>query len=243
MSEVVLNAEIRKPIGKHTKQVRSQGKIPGVFYAHGEDNVNIQVPKLSLDPLIYSSETHIIDLKFDDGSSKKCILRDVQFDPVSDRPIHFDLQGLRENEKLTIEVPIVLIGGTPQGVRDGGVLQQIIHKLKVSCLPKDIPDKIEVDISGLGMNHSVHVKELPVQHVTVLENPDSTVVGVVPPTVHKEAEVAVEAEEALKEPEVVGKGKKAEEGEEGEEGEKAAPAKAEGKAAARTEAKEEKEKK
>ena len=237
MSEVVLNAELRVPIGKHAKQVRTQGKIPGVYYAHGEGNLNIQVSKLSLDPLIYTSETHIVDLRFTDGSSKKCILRDVQFDPVSDRPIHFDLQGLRENEKLTIEVPVVLVGGTPQGVRDGGMLQQTIHKLKVSCLPKDIPEKVEVDVSALAMNHSVHVRELTVPNVTILDNLDSTVVGVVPPTIHKEAEVAVPAEEALKEPEVVGKGKKAEEGEEEEE---AAPAKAEAKSSSKSETTEQK---
>ncbi len=241
MSEVVLNAEVRVPVGRRAKQVRAQGNIPGVFYAHGEGNINIQVPKLGLDPLIYSSETHIIDLRFQDGTSKKCILRDVQFDPVSDRPIHFDLQGLREDEKLTMEVPIVLIGGIPQGVRDGGILQHMIHKLRVSCLPKDIPEKVEVDVSGLAMNHSIHVRELNVPHVIVLESPDSPVVGVVPPTLHKEAEVAAPAEEALKEPEVVGKGKKAEEGEEEEgEKEKAAPAKAESKPAAKSEGKEEK---
>jgi large subunit ribosomal protein L25 len=161
----------------------------------------------------------------------------VQFDPVSDRPIHFDLQGLRENEKLIIEVPVVLVGGTPQGVRDGGMLQQTIHKLKVSCLPKDIPEKVEVDVSALAMNHSVHVRELNVPNVTILDNLDSTVVGVVPPTIHKEAEVAVPAEEALKEPEVVGKGKKAEEGEEEEE---AAPAKAEAKSSSKSETTEQK---
>jgi large subunit ribosomal protein L25 len=237
MSEVVLNAELRLPVRKHAKQVRAQGKIPGVYYAHGEGNLNIQVPQLSLDPLIYTSETHIVDLRLGDGSSKKCILRDVQFDPVSDRPIHFDLQGLRENEKLTIEVPVVLVGGTPQGVRDGGMLQHTIHKLKVSCLPKHIPEKVEVDVGALGMNHSIHVRELNVPNVIILDNPDSTVVGVVPPTIHKEAEVVAPAEEALKEPEVVGKGKKAEEGEEGEE---AAPAKAETKSSSKSEATEEK---
>ena len=240
MSELVLNAEIRKPVGKHAKHVRSQGQIPGVFYAHGEENLIIQIPMQSLDPLVYSSELHIIDLRFEDGSSKKCILRDVQFDPISDRPIHFDLQGLRENEKLTIEIPIVLTGGTPQGVRDGGILQHIIHKLKVSCLPKDIPDKIEVNVGALAMHHSVHVRELSVPNVTILDNPDSTVVSVVPPTVHKEAEVVVAAEEALQEPEVVGKGKKAEEGEEGEE---AAPVKTDAKASSKADAKGEKEKK
>ncbi|MBI4534954.1 MAG: 50S ribosomal protein L25 [Ignavibacteriae bacterium] len=232
MSEFVLNAEVRSATGKHAKYVRKDGKVPGVFYAHGEGNVLIAVPKLSLDPLIYTSETHIIDLKLGDGNSKKCILRDVQFDPVSDKPIHFDLQGLRENEKVTIEVPVVLTGGTPIGAREGGMVQHLIHRLKISCLPKDIPAKIEVDVANLGMNKSVHVSDLAVANATILENPESPVVSVIPPTVVKETEPAVVAEEALAEPEVVGKGKKAEEGE--EEGE------AETKPAAKEEKKEKK---
>jgi large subunit ribosomal protein L25 len=222
MSEIMLNAEVRKETGKRAKRVRTEGNIPGIFYARGEGNTMIQVSKVGLDPLIYTSETHVIDLRLSDGTSKKCILRDVQFDPVSDRPVHFDLQGLKENEKLTIEVPIVLTGGIPVGVRDGGMLQPVIHKLRISCLPKDIPSKIDVDVSLLQINQSVHVRDLVLPSVTVLESPDSTVVAVVPPTVIKEAVAATPAEEEAKEPEVVGKGKKAEEGEAGAE---AAPAK------------------
>lgn len=218
MSEVVLNAEPREVKGKRVKHARKLGQIPGVFYAHGEQSLNIQVPKISLDPLIYTSETHIINLHLKDGSLKKCILRDVQFDPVSDRPIHFDLLGLQENEKLTIDVPIVLTGGTPKGVREGGMIQHIIHKLRVSCFPKDIPDKIEVDVGNLEINQSVHVNELTVPNVTVLDNPDNPVVSVVPPTVIKEPEPLVAAEEEMAEPEVVGKGKKEEEEKEEEEG-------------------------
>lgn len=223
MSEIVLNAEMREQTGGRAKKVRLNGNVPGVFYAHGEKNISLQVDRTSLDPLIYTSETHIIDLKLGDGSSRKCILRDVQFDPVTDRAIHFDLQGLRENEKLTLEVPVVLTGGIPVGVREGGMLQHIIHKLKISCLPKDIPGKIEVDVANLGMNHFVHVRDLNIANATVLEAAENPVVGVVPPTIHKEAEVAAPAEEAIQEPEVVGKGKKTEEGEEGGEEAKAEP--------------------
>ncbi len=217
MSEIVLNAEIRQRVGKRSKLVRNEGKVPGVFYAHGQENVSIEVARLHLDPLIHTSETHIIDLRLQSGEQKKCILRDVQFDPVTDRAVHFDLQGLLENEKLTIDVPIALTGGIPKGVRDGGTLQHIMHKIKVSCLPKDIPEKVEINVAELAINHSIHVKDLQIPNVTVLESPESPVVAVVPPTVLKEAEPGAAAEDALKEPEVVGKGKKVEEGaEEGE---------------------------
>ena len=225
MSEIVLNAEIRELTGKRAKHTRLAGMVPGVFYAREEKSLNIQVPKPGLDPLVFTSETHVIDLRLKDGTSRKCILRDVQFDPVTDRPVHFDLQGLKENERLTIEVPVVLTGGIPQGVRDGGMVQHILHRLKISCLPKDIPERVEVNIAELGINHSVHVRDLNIPNVTLLESADSAVVGVLPPTVAKEAEVAPVTEEAIKEPEVVGKGKKPEEGEAAE------PAKGEAKAA------------
>jgi large subunit ribosomal protein L25 len=207
MSEFVLHAEIRELTGKHAKHTRLAGMVPGVFYAREEKPLNIQVPKPGLDPLVFTSATHVIDLRLKDGSSRKCILRDVQFDPVSDRPVHFDLQGLREDEKLTIEVPVVLTGGIPLGVRDGGMVQHILHRLKITCLPKDIPEKVELDITDLGINHSVHVRDVKIPNVTVLDHADNAVVSVLPPTVVKEAEVVAVAEEAVKEPEVVGKGK------------------------------------
>ena len=237
MSEVVLNAEVREQTGRHAKITRTEGNVPGVFYAHGEKNINLKAPVLSLAPLIFGSETSIIDLRLNDGTTKKAILREVQFDPVSDQPIHFDLQGLHEHEKLTIEVHVVLTGGIPVGVRNGGLLQHSIHRLRVSCLPKDIPGKIEINVADLEMNRSIHVRDLNIPNVTVLENMDAAVVGVIPPTVEKEPEPGIVPVEELKEPEVVGKGKKPEEGEEGAEA-APPPAKAETKPA-----KEEKEKK
>ena len=219
MSEILLNAQPRTELGKKAKGVRRQEMVPGIFYARDEQSIPIKVPLLSLSPLIYTSETHVVDLRLADGSAKKCILRDVQFDPVTDVPLHFDLQGLHENEELTIEVPVVLIGGTAPGVKEGGMLQQVIHKISVSCLPRYIPEKVEVDVSSLGINDAVHIGDLPIPNVEVLANPEDTVVVVVPPRVVAEAPAAVEGEEpAPTEPEVVGKGKK--EGEEDDQDEK-----------------------
>ena len=242
MSEVVLNAEVREETGKRAKATRNEGKVPGVYYSHGEENINIKASMLSLAPLVFGSETRIIDLHLSNGTIRKAILRDVQFDPISDKPIHFDLQGLHEDEKLTIEVPVVLTGGIPVGVRNGGLLQHSIHKIKVSCLPKDIPGKIEIDVANLEMNRAIHVRDLTIPNVTMLENTDAAVVGVIPPTIVKEPEPGVVAPgEEVTEPEVVGKGKKVEEGEEGAE---PAPAKGEQKPAPAEQkpAKEEKEK-
>ena len=215
MSEITLTGEIRKNVGKRVRALRKTGKVPGIYYGHGKQNIPVSLPAPSLTPLYTTSETHIINLQLDDGSSHLCVLRDVQLDPVTEKPVHFDLFGLSENEKLTIQIPVKLTGGIPKGVREGGILQHILHKLKVSCLPKDIPDHIEINVEELTINRSVHVKDLTIPNVTILENESSTIVAVVPPVVVKEPEpaVAVVAEptaEAPAEPEVISKGKKVE---------------------------------
>lgn len=215
MSEITLAAEIRKEVGKQAKRLRSQGKIPGIYYGHGQNNIPVALSELALRPLFKTSATHVVNLKLDDGSSHTCILRDIQFDPITDKPIHFDLFGLNAEEELTIEVPIVL-KGIPAGVKDGGTLQHVLHKLRMSCLPRHIPDHIELDVTDLKINTSVHVKDLNVPDVKILEGESSTVVAVVPPTILKEPEptAVVPEEEVLAEPEVIGRGKKPEEGEE-----------------------------
>lgn len=216
MSEIAVSAEVRKDLGKRAKHLLREGKVPGIYYGHGQANIPVAIGELTLQPLYRSSAANVINLTLDDGSKHMCILRDVQFDPVTDRPVHFDLYGLNENEQVTIEVPVV-VQGIPQGVRDGGILQHVLHRLRISCLPKNIPDRIEINVETLEINKSIHVRNLIIPNVKVLENESSTVVAVVPPTILKEAEVApgaVPAEAAPAEPEVIAKGKKPEEGEE-----------------------------
>jgi large subunit ribosomal protein L25 len=212
MSEITLSAEVRHQVGKQARRLRRSGKVPGIYYGHGQKNIPVALPELALRPLIRTSATHVINLKLDDGSTHTCILRDVQFDPVTDRPMHFDLFGLHAEEELTIEVPVV-VRGTAQGVRDGGILQHILHRVRVSCLPKHIPDRVEIDVTPLTIGHSIHVRDLSIPNVKILENEGSAVVAVVPPTIVKEPEPTVAAAaEAPAEPEVIAKGKKPEEG-------------------------------
>jgi large subunit ribosomal protein L25 len=214
MSEITLTAEVRTEIGKRSRSLRASGKIPGIYYGHGKKNIPVTMNELTLRPLYKTSATHVINLKLSDGSTHTCILRDVQFDPVTDKPIHFDLFGLSENKELTIEIPVV-VKGTAKGVKDGGMLQHVMHKVRVSCLPKNIPDHIEVDVENLDINKSLHISDLSIPNVTILENEKSTVVAVVPPTILKEPEpTAVTPVEgaAPAEPEVIAKGKKPEEG-------------------------------
>ncbi len=224
MSEVVLNATVRTQTGKDAHKLRYEEKIPGIYYSRGEENINITATPLAMKPLIYTTSTHLVNLKLDNGVTKTCILRDVQFDPITDRPVHFDLQGVKDNEELTVQVPVIL-NGSPKGVKDGGTLQFIMHKVRVSCLPKYIPEHIELNVAELGMNDSIHIRDIKIENVKVLDNESAAVVAVVPPTVVKDEaavpgapEAAVAGAAASSEPEVIAKGKKPAEGE-------AAPAK------------------
>jgi len=215
MHEIIIQAENRTPTGGNSRSLRKEGKVPGIYYIHGEQNIPFTVTGKSLQPLIYTTESHIVNLKFEDGGMKKCILREVQFDPVTEKPIHVDLLGLRENEEITLEIPVVIAGGTPVGVKEGGVLQQSIRALKISCLPKDIPNHIEVNAGELKINDFVHVRDVKLTNVTILANEEDTILGVIPPTVEKEVIAEADAEGSAEEPELIAKGKKPEEGEEG----------------------------
>jgi large subunit ribosomal protein L25 len=176
-------------------------------------------------------ENVIVTLLLDDkkDSQRKVLVREVQRDPVTGAILHLDFHQISLTKKLTIQVPIHLVG-TPVGVDDGGILQHALRDLEIECLPTAIPEKIEVDVSHLKIGDSVHVGDIRVENAEILSDSKSSVVSVVPPTVFKEPEVA--APVAEEEPEVIGEkeGEAAEKKEEKEE-EKDKEAKAEKKPA------------
>jgi large subunit ribosomal protein L25 len=224
MAVLTLNAQKRENLGNSVlKTNRKKGNVPGVFYIKGTPTIPIYVKDTILHPFIFTSEVNIINLKIEGtDSSYNCIIKDIQFDPVTDKPIHFDLLGISEKEKIKLEIPILLVG-TPVGIKDGGIIQHPVHRVEIECLPKDIPSHIEVNIENLKIGDSVHVSEIQQVNFEILDSPDTTIVAVVPPVIEKEPEVVVEGEaaegEEAAEPEVIAKGKKEEEGE-GEEKEK-----------------------
>jgi large subunit ribosomal protein L25 len=218
MATVNLSAQKREDLtNTTTKSARKKGYIPGVFYYKNAPSIAITVKDTALNPFVYTSEVRIINLQIE-GADKphNCILKDIQFDPVSDKPIHFDLLGISENEKIKVEVPFKLVG-VPVGVRDGGVVQHTMHSVEVECLPAYIPSHIDVDISQLSIGNSVHISDIKIDNVEILFSPEASIVAVVPPAVEK-VETPAEGEAAAEtaaEPEVIAKGKKEEE--EGEE--------------------------
>ncbi len=210
MAELVLQANVRETQGKKSRALRRAGSIPGIYYAHGEENVMISIPERSLRPLLLTKEAHIVNLQLDNGKSLNCVLREVQYDPITDKPVHLDLQGIKADEELTIDIPVLLIG-IPVGVKNGGMLQHVLHKVRVACLPKYIPEHVNLDVSGLEINHSIHVRDLSIENVRFLDNAENAIVAVIPPAAVVEEAAPVAEAEVPAEPEVIGKGKKIEE--------------------------------
>lgn len=180
MSEITLNALKRTTGRSASRAMRREGIVPGIYYHHSAEPIALSVNELDLRPLVYTAETHIVKLVIDGEEDRTCIMKDYDFHPVTDRIVHFDLQGVVGDETVKVEVPVIL-KGQAIGVRDGGKLEFTTHKLEVECLPSNLPDHIEVDISGLTMNHSIHVSDLEVPDIKFVTSGKITIVTVLAP--------------------------------------------------------------
>ena len=213
-----ISARTREETGKGAaRSSRREGRIPGVLYGHGEESVSLSVDANELQKLVHSIsiENTIVDLDIGKGDPYKVLIREVQRHPFRDEFIHIDFFHVAMDEKIQVEIPIVLIG-TPTGVKNkGGVMDHQLRELEVFCLPGNIPEKVEIDVSDLDIGDSIHVSDIQLPDVEVLTDLDRAVVAVLAPTVIEVEEAA--AEEAILEPEVIGRGKEEEE-EEGETG-------------------------
>ena len=197
MEHKTLTAHLRKSFGSaDSRRLRRNGRIPAVIYGHSE-------PKgLTLDAHEFNtkfmtiSESTIINLQVD-GNSHDVLIRDYQEDTISGAITHLDFYEIERGKALRTNVGLHLTG-TAIGVREGGILESFVHELEVECLPKDLPESVEVDIAALEIGHSIHVRDiLTPSGVQILNSPDQVVCAVA----HKRVEVEevaaeLEAEEA-----------------------------------------------
>jgi large subunit ribosomal protein L25 len=222
MKEFVLKAKPRERVGKeHAKKLRRNGFIPAVVYGQQAASLPLEIEAKSFQALLRGGlgENVLVTLSISEGKDgeKKVLIREIQRDPVKGNIVHLDFHEVSLTKKLSIQVPIHLLG-TPEGVKDGGILQHVLRELEVQCLPTAIPEKIEVDVNHLKIGDSIHVSDLQLVDVEIVSDPQSSIVSVVPPTVFKEPEVAAAAAE--EEPEVITEKKEEEEEEEKEKEEK-----------------------
>ncbi len=216
MHEITLSAQKRPETGKDkVKKLRGQGRVPAVVYGHGQEARSITLDSKELLPLFKetSGENTIINLRLEDGSTLKTVIREAQTEPIRNRLLHLDLLEIRMDEKIKVKVPVET-EGLPEGVKNqGGIMEHILDMVEVSCLPGDIPDKIVVDVSGLKVGQSLHVGDIKVDKVEVVTDKSHVVATVIAPIVETAPAPEAEAVET-KEPEVISKGKKEEEEEE-----------------------------
>jgi large subunit ribosomal protein L25 len=204
-----VSAKQRSELGSRAnRRLRGSGFIPGVIYGHKEAVVPVTLPKKEVvNHLIRGA--HLFDLSVD-GRSEKVLVKEVQYDHLGREVLHVDFARVSLDERVEVTVALEL-RGTPKGEADGGVLQQILSELEVECLVTDIPDVIRHNISEMGLNSVLHVKDLQLPSgVKALQDGDQIVATVREIVETVEAPVAEAV--AAAEPEVIGK--KLEEGEE-----------------------------
>jgi large subunit ribosomal protein L25 len=176
---------------------RRAGRVPGIVYGDNKPPVSVSVDHAELKQRIYAGRflTTIYELEVD-GAKHRVIPRDFQLDPVRDLPVHVDFLRLGEGAQIRVRIPVHVIN-TDQapGVKRGGTVNIVSHSVEVVCSPDDIPDAIEVDISGLEINYSKHLDEVALPaNVRVVGRPDQTLVTIVPPSGYaEEMKAAAEA--------------------------------------------------
>jgi large subunit ribosomal protein L25 len=222
MAEILVSAKTRDSRGKNeARRLRASGMVPGIVYGGKKDNVAVSVdPKTLLKVLrSESGRNTILSLDFGDGSKTSAILKSWQVDPIRENFIHADFYRIAMDVAIKVQVPIAT-RGEARGVKvDGGILEIILREVEVECLPGDIPERLEVDVTDLGIHGAVRVSDLRVSDkVKLLNDADQIIVHVV--SVKEEAApvAAAPAEgeaaatpAAPAEPEVMKKGKKEEE--------------------------------
>ena len=158
MKTITIKGQLRTESGKSaTRQIRSQENVPGVIYG-GEKEINFHASAKELKPLVYTSEFQKAEVDID-GKKYTAIIKDLQFDRVSDKLIHIDLLELVEGKKLIATIPVKLVGNA-EGVKAGGKLVTKLKSLKVKCLPKDLKEFINLDITNLALNENIRVEDV-----------------------------------------------------------------------------------
>jgi large subunit ribosomal protein L25 len=177
MKSVELQATSREGVRNKSalNALRKEGRVPAVLYGV-EDNVNFHVNNIAFSKLINTPEVYFIDLKFEDKVIKS-VIREVQFHPVTDEPIHIDFMAVYEDKPVTISVPVSFVGNSI-GVLNGGKRREKLRKLVLKALPAAIPEQVEVDIAKLRIGQSIKVKDINLDGVELLDNANAVVIAI-----------------------------------------------------------------
>ncbi len=199
MSENQLVVERREATGKGVaRKLRAAGRIPAVLYGQGTAPLPLSLDPIALDRQLHRSESGantLFDLVGEGLAEKVVLVKAVQRDPVRGEPLHADLYEVNLAQTVEVEIPLHVVG-TAKGVAlSGGILDHALRSLSIECLPRAIPDEIQVDVSELDVGEVLHVRDLPLpEGVTLLDDPDLSVASVVAPAAAEEEPTVAEGE-------------------------------------------------
>ena len=169
MKTITIEGQLRTESGKKaTRQLRSHQQVPGVIYG-GANEINFSAPATAFKDIVYTPEFILVDAKID-GKNYRCILKDIQFNKVTDLLNHVDLLELVEDKKVIANLPLKFTGAAA-GVKAGGKLMTKMKSLKVKAYPKYLKENIEVDITNLELNENIRVEDVKLENMEVLNSP------------------------------------------------------------------------
>jgi large subunit ribosomal protein L25 len=189
MKTITIEGHLRTEMGKQaTRQLRSEEKVPGVIYG-GAKEVNFSALATSFKTLVYTPDFQLAEIKVD-GAAYRCILKDLQFDKVTDALIHADFLELVDDKKVIATIPIKFTGAA-KGVKDGGKLITKMKALKIKTYPKYLKENIEVDLTNLELNGNVRVEDVKSENYEILNSPRIPIASIVLTRQLKQEEAAI----------------------------------------------------
>ncbi len=198
MSNLVVEAEPRTELGKNAnRRLRASGLIPGVIYGRSTESISVSVNPKKIFSIIHSDTGQNTIFKLELNSEKlNVLIRDLQIDPVRGHLLHADFQTIAMDETRVFEIPLDP-QGEAEGVKEGGILDIVVREIEVECLPTDVPDQIQIDVSALDIGDALRVSDLTFESdkVSILSSPELVLLTVTPPKVEIEEEVVEEGEE------------------------------------------------
>ncbi|MCS4225244.1 50S ribosomal protein L25 [Sphingobacterium sp. ML3W] len=186
MKSIAISGSVRQNVGKRdAKELRYQGLVPAVLYG-GKEQTALAVSAADLKPVLYTADVVIVELNVD-GQTKRAIVQDAQFHPLTDVVTHVDFLELFDDKEVSLNIPIKLTGTSP-GVKMGGKLVQKLRNLRVKAVPANLPQEIEVPMESLEVGKSYRVAQVQLENAKVLNNSDDTIVSVIMSRALRQAE-------------------------------------------------------
>ena len=198
--DLTLEVAPRTTVGRHVSGLRRQGLVPGIIYGHSVKPLTVEIPGKDFAKMFHrTGRSHLLQLRVEgERVARPVLIKELQINPRTAEPVHVDFFQVNLLEKLTVQVPVVLVGEAPATKFDAGELLHLIHQLEVSCLPDAIPGEIDIDVSGLAeIDDAVRISEVQLPEGVELAaalDPDEVIAKIAAPRVQEE-EAAPEAEE------------------------------------------------